>query len=349
MSNKQKTQNCRSKSSPQKSSVKVEANKPPFTKDTFSHDLLFGTATKSLANKVEFKNDRTLNQLIDMVKHGVIANLNNNEHLQEEIYKHNKSPSVKLIVDKICSEWRLVKEKAQFKLNKLEGFKVKLIEIDVKLGLLRDQIFSWETYLEHECFSNLDLTTYEQILSKKAELEELLNSLNKKESETQHLFKVCFNANIKNLNGNKKNQVFVFSLRERWSNLKKMVKEKLCLIDNVWFMLSDLNDQIDNFYSVLNKTEQFYRNTLLASNIKTSMALKMIAQLYQTIKEDYKLIKFLNESYVNFSKLINNFELFKRLETLKKPILDLNARWDSLHNEIAIKIKMVRQLKKKEF
>ena len=335
MSTKPKVNKLRSKSSPQKTNIKLEEKNSRI--DNFTYDA----ACDSSTHKIEFKNDRTLNQLIDIVKIDILKNLNKYEYLKEEISRLNASTSVKLIADKIFSEWKLVKEKAQAKLNKLENFKIKLNELDVKLNLVRDQIFSWETYLNHECFSNLDLTTYEQILCKKKELEDILMSLDKKETETQQLFRVCLSANGKNLDGNKKNQIFIWNIRERWSNLKSTIKEKICLIENVWIMLSDLNDQIENFYSVLNKTEQFYRNTVLASNIKTNLALKIIAQLYQTIKEDYKLIKYLNESYVNFSKLINNFELFKRLETLKKPILELNSRWDSLHNEISIKIKMV--------
>ncbi len=335
MSTKSKGNKLRSKSSPQKTNIKHEEKNSRI--DNFS----YGVACDSSSQKIEFKNDKTLNQLIDMVKIDILKNLNKYEYLKEEICRLNASTSVKLIAEKIFSEWKLVKEKAQAKLNKLESFKIKLNDLDTKLNLVRDQIFSWETYLNHECFSNLDLTTYEQILCKKKELENILVSLDKKEAETQQLFRVCLSANGKNLDGNKKNQIFIGNLRERWSNLKSTLKEKICLIENVWIMLSDLNDQIGNFYSVLNKTEQFYRNTVLASNIKTSLALKIIAQLYQTIKEDYKLIKYLNESYVNFSKLINNFELFKRLETLKKPILELNSRWDSLHNEISIKIKMV--------
>jgi hypothetical protein len=335
MSTKPKINKFRSKSSPQKANMKIEDK--PNRMDDFSFDIL----GDSSSHKIEFKNDKTLNQLIEIVKNDVLVNLNKNEYLKEEIYKLNKSSSAKLIVDKICSEWKLVKEKAQNKLTKLENFKIKLNELDVKLNLVRDQIFSWETYLNHECFSNLDLATYDQILDKKSELEELLQNLNKKDAETQYLFKVCLSANGKNLSGNKKNQIFIWNIRERWSNLKSIIKDKIYLLENVWIMLSDLNDQIENFYSVLNKTEQFYRNTVLTSNIKTRLALKIIAQLYQTIKEDYKLIKYLNQSYVNFSKLVNNFELFKRLETLKKPLIELNSRWDNLHNEISIKIKMV--------
>ena len=350
MSSKQQNAKTRSRSSPNKATTsKVEELA---SSNDLTQDLLLEFTGDTLASKVEFKNDKTLSQLIDMVKNGVLGRLNKHDYLKEEIYKLSlnkpcgeKSASVKLITDKICAEWKLVKEKAQIKLNKLEGFKTKLNEIDVKLNTVREQIFAWETYLDHECFSNLDLTTYQQILGKKNELEDLLDNLNKKDVETQHLFKMCISANSKNLNGNKKNQILILNIRERWSNLKSIVREKICLLENVWLMLCDINDQIENFYAVLNKTEQFYRNSLLTTHSNNAiMSLKLVAQLYSTIKEDYKLIKYLNESYVNFSKLISNFELFKRLETLRKPILELNARWDSLHNEIAIKIKTVINL-----
>jgi hypothetical protein len=64
-----------------------------------------------------------------------------------------------------------------------------------------------------------------------------------------------------------------------------------------------------------------------------------------TIQDDYKLIKYLNESYVNFAKMINSFEMFKRLDKLKQNLLDINSRWDNLHSEIAIKIKLVRRVR----
>lgn len=168
---------------------------------------------------------------------------------------------------------------------------------------------------------------------------------------------MCLQANKNNLNGNKHNQIIILNIKERWNNLKLIIKDKIFKIQNVWLLLCDLTDQIENFNLIINKTETFYRNTILltesqaaasinlSSSIQQSLSaniiFKLIEELYDTIKDDYKLIKYLNESYVNFAKSVNNFELFEHLEKFKQKLLSINSRWDSLHNEIAIKIKLV--------
>ena len=360
-SKKEATCKTRSRSYPHKSSRLEFPKSEVFFADDYSprvheeraKDLLIDLTMDSLSNKIEFKNDKTVVQLIEVLKFGILSRLQEHEHLKDELYHlsrkaHDKSNVVKFIVDKIMVEWELIKEKVQYKLLKLEKFKNKLNELDMKLNRVREHILTWETYLDQECFAQLDVTNYQQILSKKMELEHLLESLNKKEIETQHLFKVCLYANNANLNGNRLNQAFVLNLRERWNNLRNIIKDKIYLIENVWLLLCDLTDQTENFYLILNKTENFYRNTLLTANNNPNVVLKLIQELYCTIQEDYKLIQYINKSYVSFFKMINNFELFRRLEKFKYQLLELNARWDSLHNEIAIKIKLVRLKTKKK-
>lgn len=188
----------------------------------------------------------------------------------------------------------------------------------------------------------IDILNFEfnSFKGKKNDLESLLETLKKKDTEIQHLFKVCLNANRSNLSGNKQNQQLIVNLKERWSSLKTITKDKLFLIQNLWMLLTDLNDQMENFYMVLEKTENFYRNTVNVGN-NPRIVFKLIQELYFTIQDDFKLIKYLNESFVNFSKLANYFSFFELLEKLKQKFMSLNNEWDSLHNEIAVQIKNV--------
>lgn len=89
--------------------------------------------------------------------------------LKDEIVELNsrlsmKSCSIKSIVDNVLIEWKLVNDKTNMKIIKLEKFKSSLNHLDCKLNKVREQIFGWEVYLNQECFANLDLVNYETIL-----------------------------------------------------------------------------------------------------------------------------------------------------------------------------------------
>ena len=116
-----------------------------------------------------------------------------------------------------------------------------------------------------------------------------------------------------------------------------------------------MNDQIENFYVILKKTEEFYNSILLDVNFqnfnesslnnfefsKYTSYFQLIGDLYVTINEDNKLIKYLNESFINFSKYVHDFESSQCLEKIREKLIEINSRWDALHNDIALKIRMV--------
>lgn len=313
------------------------------TSELLNQNIFDELSTNSLDYKVELKDNKTLNHLIDFLKFDVLSNLEEHESLKQEIIDlsikaSTRSNSIKAIVDNVLVEWKLVIDKTHTKIIKLERFKGSLNNLDSKLNKVREQIFGWETYLNQECFGNLDLVSFDQIIGKKAELENLLESLKKRDNENQSLFKLCLNANRHN--GNRQNQLLITNIKDRWTSLKTVTKEKLYLIQNLWIMLCDLNDQIEKFYMVLEKTETFYQSTLQVGNNPNYM-FKLIQELYLTIQDDFKLIKYLNESFVNFSKLANYFSCFELLNKMKQKFMAINGEWDNLHNEIAVKIKNV--------
>ena len=334
-----------SKGSDRVNSTEIINNSCSFSSEA-AHDMFNDASTNSLDNRIELKDNKTLNQLIDMLKFEVLSSLNEHEALKQEIvdlsYKSAvKSSAIKAIVENVLIEWEIVNDKTRMKMLKLERFKKHLNELDLKLNKAREQIFGWEVYLNEECFAHLDLVNFQMILAKKNELENLLELLKKKEPDMYGLFKSCLNANRHN--GNRQNQMLIGNVKERWQTLRQLAKEKLFLIQNLWLLLCDLNDQIENFYLVLEKTDTFYRNTLLTANHNNNpmAVLKLIQELYLTIQDDFKLIKYLNESYVNFAKVANYFSFFELLNKLKEKFLAINTQWDSLHNEIAVKIKIV--------
>lgn len=134
------------------------------------------------------------------------------------------------------------------------------------------------------------------------------------------------------------------NIKERWNNLKLVAKEKGYLVQNLWILLSDLNDQMQNFFMVLEKTDTFYRSVVdVRNNNNPRIVFKLIQELYLTIQDDCKLIKYLNESFVNFSKIASYFSALELLNKMKEKFMALNNEWDNLHNEIAIKIKNSRK------
>jgi len=305
-------------------------------------------SSNNLEYRIELKENKSLCQLIDFLKFEVLGSLLENETVKQELIELSsqstiKSCSIRTVVDNVLEEWRQVMDKTNHKICKLERFKKTLTDLDTKLNKVREEIFNWEAYLNQEWFDAVDLVNFQTIMSKRAELEGLLKTMEKKETDTQHLFKVCLNANRHNLNGSRQNQQLILNLKERWCSLKAITKDKLMHIQSLWMLLTDLNDQMENFYLVLEKTETFYRHTCHAGN-NPRVVFKLIQELYFTIQDDFKLIKYLNESFVNFSKLAGYFALYELLNKLKEKFMSLSNAWDNLHNEIAVEIKNVIHL-----
>jgi hypothetical protein len=334
---------------------------------TMSIDLL-------MTNKIELKNNKNLNQMIEMLKYGIMEKLHACEPMKNEILilcqrnhhqmehldrtDENKIKLIKEIVNQVLAEWNLINEQCRRKMNKLENFRLKVAELDLKLNHVRENLLKWEGYLDQEMLRGFDLTNYAQVLSKRSDLENLLEMIKRKDQETESLLKQCMYANRSYFNSNKHNQFLIVNLKTRWSNLKAVVKGKIFKLNHVWVYLCDLNDQMEKFYIILNRTEVFYQNVLLSERKNSNKAssspsrkvdgssrannvLRSIEDVYLTIKDDYKLIKYLNESYVNFAKFVGNLDACDCLETIKRKLLTINSRWDSLHNEIAIKINSV--------
>lgn len=304
----------------------------------------------------EFKVERTLNQWIDLLRIRIMARLNDHEPIKVEILNlysqilkasnftsTKKHELVKSIVDKLLFEWNLINEKCIEKIKKLEQLKSKLNNLDLKLNKIREYIYKLEGYLNTEMFNdNLAITNYRSIVERKSKLESLLECLTSMDQDTENLFSVCLNANKAYFSSNSQNETLVLSLKERWSNLKLMIKDRLFKLNNVWILVSDLNEQMENFYQILSKTETFYKNTVsTSSSCSNTCFMRLISELYLVINQDYKLIKYLNESYISLVKLVNNFSSNNCLNEMKQKLLSINSRWDALHNEIAVRIKTV--------
>ena len=293
------------------------------------------------------KNSQTLNEWINFIKTDILQCLKENEYLKNDILELSKKPYeskshlIRDIVSQILSEWDLINEKAHFKLGQLESFRTELNDLDNELTKIRELIFENEYYLEQDCFCDLDFDCYENVINKSNELEELADFLNERENQVQSLFKQCLHSNNASLNGNKNYEMIVLSIQERWNNLKINVNEKIYLLKNTWTQLNDLREQTENINAILDKTELFYRKTISKAIGMPNMILKLIEELYMTIKDDYKLIKYLNESYVKLSRSANYFEIGKNLECIKKKLILINSQWDYLQNEIAKKIRQV--------
>ena len=140
---------------------------------------------------------------------------------------------------------------------------------------------------------------------------------------------------------NTRNQKVILALSDRWYNIKVLVKQKIVELQNIWLLICDLNEQIEKFSLIITKTEHFYYNTLLTINETNHNIMKFIDNLYNTIRDDDKLLKYLNQSYMNVMMMSAKFFLFRNRETFKQKILFINSKWDALHNDISAKIKKV--------
>ncbi len=300
----------------------------------------------NLYSKIEMSNNKTLNQFIDILKLDLQTKLKENEVNKQEIIHLSKLEILKNsfnldFINDILVEWNLINEKIQLKLSKLERFKKYLEDLDLKLNKIKENLSEWENQIEKGSIIQMDMNDFQVTLSKKNYLQSISDQWTKKDADAQTLFRLCLNVNKNSLNENKQNQAIVLNLKHRWQNIRLLIKEKIFLIQNIWIQLNDLNDQMENFYLVIVKTDQFYRNTLTTTNNNPKMFLKLIQELYFTIQEDFKLVKYLNDSYNNFSKLASYFSLIKLLNSFKEKFYRINSEWDQLHNEIAVKIKMV--------
>lgn len=322
-------------------------------------DQDFGPSTMSvdllLSNKFELKNTKNLGQMIDLVRFGIINKLNESEPVKNEILRlcqksqlslsldeEKKLNFVKEIVNKLLDEWNLINDKCVEKLRKLEGFKNKITALDQKLNQVRESLLKWESLAQREV--RLDLNNYNQLVNSQREMELLLETIKREEIENEALFKICLHANKHYFKSNKHNRLLIMNLIGRWNKLKTIVSERAGKLNQLVVFLNDLNDQIEKFYTILNRTESFYQNMLSNKSHESKNVLKLVDELYQTIKEDYKLIKYLNESYVNFARLVGSLDFsYECLDYFRKKLLSLNSRWDSLHNQIAVKINLNRK------
>lgn len=183
------------------------------------------------------------------------------------------------------------------------------------------------------------INDFKAIMERKSKLESLLECLHGMEADAEAIFESSLNANRSYFGASSQNEAMIIGLRERWLSLKRAIRDRLFKINNIWILVSDLDDQMSNFYQTLNKTETFYRN--IVTNSSPVCFIRQINDLYLIINQDYKLIKYLNESYICLVKLVCTLDSNECLGEVKQKLLGINARWDGLHNEIALKIKSV--------
>lgn len=305
----------------------------------------------------ELQNNTSINEIIDVLRFKILDRLSENEPVKSEILdvytkflnsaqctgKNCNLSLIKTVIDKIFHEWNVIGESCVQKIKALEKLKTKLNSLDSKLNKLREYVVRLEGYMNPEQFdADLDLSDYTSILDKKCKLESVYSELLKAEADTENLLSMCLSANKYYLNGNRQNESLIIGLKERWLNMKLFVREKLSKLNNVWLLISDLNDQMETFCQMLEKTEQFYACNVSAGEAYSNVGLMtVISQLYMTMNQDYKLIKYLNESYVNLVKFISNFNTDICLNTIREKLMSINSRWNCLHNQLAVKIKLV--------
>ncbi|RMZ97858.1 hypothetical protein BpHYR1_020011, partial [Brachionus plicatilis] len=321
-----------------------------------SHEQLSQFKINKREERIE--SEHSVDQMLNFIKLNVLQRLKQNELIKNDILdlyssylnactRDHAVDLIKDIVDKLLFEWDSINERCLGKIKKFEAFKTKLTDVDRRLNKIREYLQSMESYVRYEMFAGFDLTDMRQIVAKKAELENLLSCLAKKDAGTESVLKQALNmyeANVQQMS-------FVTNLKSRWHDLKIVIRDKILKLSNIWLFL---NDQIENFYLILNKTEDFYTNILLSANYlvideceiknfelsKYTGFFRLIEDLYATINEDNKLIKYLNESFINFSKYVHDFESTQCLEKIRHKLLEINSRWDALHNDIAIKIRL---------
>ena len=287
----------------------------------------------------QFTSKNEIQRIIQILKRDILNNLNDNESLKNEVISLSKKSSVKSrfindIVTKIIGEWDLLNEQINSKIVKYEALYRKLNNLELNLLNLRQEIVVLEIYLNRDCFLNVNLNNYKEILMKQSELNDLLTRLNHQDESIMSLLRYC--------ETNTRNQKVILALSDRWYNIKVLVKQKIIELQNIWLLICDLNEQIEKFSLIVTKTENFYYNTLLTINESNRNMMKFIENLYNTIRDDDKLLKYLNQSYMNVIMMAAKFVMFRNNELFKQKILFINSKWDKLHNDIAGKIKKVK-------
>lgn len=259
---------------------------------------------------------------------------------------------MKSIIDKLLYEWNLVNAACISKVKKLEKLKSRLNELDQRLNAIRDKIHKFEVHLSVGIFSDgrnrgspVSISDFRSIAERKCKLESVLESMHAMDGEVEAILEASVHANRIYFGASRQNDAMIVGLRERWSALKRAIRDRLFKINNIWILVTDLDDQMNNFYQTLNKTEAFYRNICAPAAdtaVSDSSMIRQIGELYLIINQDYKLIKYLNESYICLVRLVCSLEPSNEcLGEIKRKLLDINARWDALHNEIALRIKSV--------
>ena len=181
----------------------------------------------------QIESEYTIDQMLNFIKFNVLNRLKENELFKNEIFdlhskylekSSNKSIDlIKEIVDKLFYEWDLINERCINKIKKFEIFKTKLADIDRKLNKIREYSKSMENYVRYEMFNNFDMTDMKQIMTKKIELENLLNCLLKKDQNTETVFKQALNV----YKTNSQQLALITSLKARWDDLKFVVRDKI--------------------------------------------------------------------------------------------------------------------------
>jgi hypothetical protein len=289
-------------------------------------------------NTRQFTSKNDIQKKIQILKRDILTSFNENESLKNEILTLSKKSSIKSkfineIISKIVAEWNLLNEQIHNKIAKYEALYQKLNNLELNLLNLRQEIVVLEIYLNRDCFLNVNLNSYKEILMKQSELSDLLNRLSRQDESVIGLLRYC--------EANTRNQKVILALSDRWFNIKVLVKQKIVELQNIWLLICDLNEQIEKFSLIITKTENFYYNTLLTINETSNNIMKFVESLYNTIRDDDKLLKYLNQSYMNVMIMAAKFVLFRNSENFKQKILFINSKWDALHNDICAKIKKV--------
>jgi hypothetical protein len=279
------------------------------------------------------ENQKELLAIINKLKYEILESMFKNSYIKEEILdlikKVNLKPtSIQNLVEKIIANWNTLIEKVKKQIVKYESLNKKISNLDLSLSKLEDKIKILETYLIRDFYKDLHLKTIDSkhIAKKQAELKSFLKTLHKQNAS---VFSLLDYTKLNLCNGD-----MIKGLNDRWSDLKRLISDKQLELESLFLSVQDLNEQIEKCHVALNKTETVFLNSYNDNN------LKFISNLYLILNDDYKLIKYLNESYMKAVKAFGE-TLFNEDNFFKEKIYAVDKRWDYLHNTIAIKIKTV--------
>jgi hypothetical protein len=208
------------------------------------------------------------------------------------------------------------------------------------LQSLKCRLNKWETYVYDENrLVGIDFKSYENVVDKRLKFEKLLSMWRDEDKRENRNF---LSNNTKLINTNLDYISFISNLRDRWLKLKLFIKEKLFYIEVTWTLVVDFEDQCKTFTAILNKTEQFYRN--ISINDNNNGKSNVLLELYNTIEQDTKAIKYLNSSFHSLTKYSQQFpSMSQRIQNFRRILSNLNKKWNQLNVEIEIKLKKVEQ------